>query len=105
MLKGEGYAIPFSRVSTGLTAVSLWHKVRHKYPQVIETLVLTGEHYHISKKLFHFLVNLTKTCTDITFEIRGDCTGLNGTAKMRIEYLSDVLLLVVSPKDAKGDIQ
>jgi hypothetical protein len=50
-------------------------------------------------------LQVLQRCTDITFEIRGDCTGLNGTAKMRIENLSDVLLLVVSPKDTKGDIQ
>ena len=81
------------------------HKLRHKYPQDIKTLVFGGEHYHINKKLFHFLVNLAKTCTDITFEIREDCTGLEWTAKMRIENLSDVLLPVVLPKDTKGDIQ
>jgi hypothetical protein len=46
---------------------------------LVAAKVLQGEGYaipFISKKLSHFLVNLAKTCTDITFEIRGDCTGL-----------------------------
>ena len=70
--------------------------------------MLKGEGYaipFISTKLFHFFVNLAKTRTDITFEIRGDSTGSNVTATIMIENISDVLLLVVLSEETKGDIQ
>lgn len=44
---------------------------------------------------FLFLVNSAKTCTDIPLEIHENCIGSKRATKVRIENLSDDLLLVV----------
>ena len=53
---------------------------------------------------FVFLVNSAETCTDIPLEIHDNCIGLNRTTKVRIENLSDDLLLAVLPNEIRKEI-
>ena len=71
-----------------------------------ETSILEPECYNLGKKSLLFFVNLAKTCTDISLETHENCIGFSMTTKVRIENLSDDLLLVVWPrKKTKGDTQ